>query len=377
MMLSSSFIRGVSPLMRQQSYHLTRSFSTKVISDEHIPIIDIGPLRDSNSTLEERTIVAKKIGEACEGIGFFIIVNHHVNQNIFNQVWKDTQDFFDLPLEKKIGKNSELLMTDDFPYGYSPYGGETLSKGKEAEGAEDQEDNANLGDMKEMFSCGPYLKEAGVPLSRYPTDEPKTMAQSWRAYYEEMENLSQGLMRGFALALDLEEDWFKSKTNLHASSIRALNYPKIEGQSPPKPGQIRASAHTDYGVLTILKSGGPGLQVKLLDGEWHSAPNVPDSYVINLGDLMSRWTNDKWRSTPHRVMNPPDVSSDLNQRRQSMAYFCNINMDADVEAIPTCVSPENPAKYPHTKAGDHLMAKHHASTKGILDDSWMQNMSQK
>jgi len=368
-------MRRLTPIMRQQSHQMIRNLSTKTttIDDAHIPIIDIAPLRDPSSSLESRKIVAKQIGDACEGIGFFIIVNHGVKQSIMDKVWNDTQEFFDLPLETKIGKNSELLMADDFPYGYSPYGGETLSKGKEAEGLEDTSDNAKAGDMKEMFAIGPYLEEAGVPLPRYPPELP-SMATSWRAYFEEMEELSQGLMRGFALSLDLKEDWFVSKSNIHASSIRALNYPRLEGQSPPEPGRIRASAHTDYGVLTILKSGGPGLQVKLLDGEWHSAPAVPNSYVINLGDLMSRWTNDKWRSTPHRVINPPDAQSDLNQRRQSMAYFCNLNMDAHIEAIPTCVSEENPAKYPPTLAGDHLMAKHSASTKGILDDSWMKDM---
>jgi isopenicillin N synthase-like dioxygenase len=340
-----------------------------------IPIIDVSVLRDPKSSLESRKKVARQIGDACENVGFIIIVNHGVNPTALNNIWKDTQDFFDLPLEKKVGKDNFLLMSDDFPYGYSPFGGEVLEKGDEGVHGAKTPAGQKAGDMKEMFSCGPYMEGAGVPLPRYP-NEPKRMAASWRAYFEEMEKLSQALMRGFALALDVKEDFFVDKTNLHASSIRALNYPRIEGYKPV-PGRIRASAHTDYGVLTILRSGGPGLQVKLLDGQWHSAPAVPDSFVINLGDLMSRWTNDKWRSTPHRVINPDtaDQESELNKRRQSIAYFCNLNMDAHVEAIPTCVSKEKPSKYPPTLAGEHLMNKHYASTRGILDDSWMKDIT--
>ena len=232
-----------------------------------------------------------------------------------------------------------------------------------------------------MFSVGPYLEAAEMPLPRYPS-EPASMGASWRGYFEAMEGLAASLMRGFALSLELEEGWFESKVDRHASSLRALNYPALEGMPRPEPGQMRASAHTDYGVLTILRSGGPGLEVKLRDGQWHPAPFVPGGFVINLGDLMSRWTNDRWLSTPHRVVVPPEgteaaaaaAAAGLDKRRQSMAYFCNLNMDADVSAIPTCVSAERPAKYPPTKAGDHLMAKHSASTRGILDNSWMEDI---
>lgn len=216
---------------------VTRSKSDAAMT---IPIIDISPLRDSSSSLEARQKVARQIGEACEGVGFMIIINHGVKQTILNKVWKDTEEFFDLPIEKKVGKDNYLLMSDEFPYGYSPYGGEILEKGSDE--GQSQSSQPKAGDMKEMFSCGPYMEGAGVPLPRYP-DEPASMAQSWRSYFEEMEALSQGLMRGFALSLDLKEDFFVDKTNLHASSIRALNYPKIEGHTP-EPGRIRASAHT-------------------------------------------------------------------------------------------------------------------------------------
>jgi len=347
--------------------------STVDLGALEVPVVDIRALRDPGASPADRLVVAKTIGAACETIGFLVITNHGVPESVIDGAWKDTHDFFDLPLDKKLGPDSFLLMTDEYPYGYSPFGGEVLSKGKELEeelGAE----AAKKGDMKEMFAVGAYNEAAAMPLPRYPS-EPGSMGQSWRAYYGAMEDLSQALMRGFALSLDLPENWFEDKTDRHASSLRALNYPTVDQE--PEPGQTRASAHTDYGVLTILKSGGPGLQVKLLDGQWHDVPFLEDAYVVNLGDLMSRWTNDKWRSTPHRVVVPSAevIASSSENRRQSMAFFCNLNMDADVATIPTCISPTNPAKYPPTKAGDHLMAKHRASTQGILDDSWMKDIA--
>lgn len=119
-------------------------------------------------------------------------------------------------------------------------------------------------------------------------------------YYMAMERLAARLMQGFALALDLPGDYFVDKTDRHRSALRALNYPDLAG--PPLPGQLRASGHTDYGALTILRADPSpgGLQVQTHDGVWHSVPEIKDSFVINLGDLMARWTNDRWTSTPHR-----------------------------------------------------------------------------
>lgn len=138
------------------------------------------------------------------------------------------------------------------------------------------------------------------------------------------------------------------------------NYPDVE--ETPEEGQIRASAHTDYGTVTILKPDDApgGLQVLGKDGEWHDVPYIPGAYVINLGDLMARWTNDKWVSTLHRVVNPP-TDAGRSCRRQSVAFFHNINADAVVECIDTCQSEDNPPKYPPVKAFDFLLEKHLAS----------------
>jgi isopenicillin N synthase-like dioxygenase len=143
------------------------------------------------------------------------------------------------------------------------------------------------------------------------------------------------------------------------SLLLSRNYPHQDQE--PGLEQIRASAHTDYGSLTILAvdDAPGGLQVRDLQGEWHSVKAPAGSYVVNLGDLMQHWTNDQWRSTMHRVVNPP--SGCASNRRQSIAFFHNINADTTVECIPTCQSPESPAKYPPVLAGEYLMTKHRAA----------------
>jgi len=140
----------------------------------------------------------------------------------------------------------------------------------------------------------------------------------------------------------------------------------------PTPGQIRAGAHTDYGALTILKSGGLGLQVKPDDGNfddqlpWIDVPYLADAFVINLGDLMARWTNDKWMSTLHRVVLPEDYLEGSN-RRQSMAFFVNVNSDTLVSTIPSCESNTEYPNYEPVLAGEYLKMKHMASM-GVEQD---------
>jgi isopenicillin N synthase-like dioxygenase len=159
------------------------------------------------------------------------------------------------------------------------------------------------------------------------------------------------------------ENFFEEYTTHHASALRALNYPSTEDYVMQE-GQLRASAHTDYGAFTILRSDSAGLQVsKDKDPPaWHDVPYVEDAFVVNLGDLMQRWTNDEWLSTLHRVINLENIDNSVsstysgNKRRQSMAYFHNLNPDA----IVTVLNSENP-KYEPIVAGEFLMQKHLAS----------------
>lgn len=242
---------------------------------------------------------------------------------------------------------------EEYPFGYTAFGGEVLSAGKAAENADFV---TSPPDLKECFSIGPENPAAMFPPRLFPS-EPSDFGEKWAGYYSALEGMAKNILQAMAIGLNLPENFFEQYVDHHASAMRALNYPVLEGITPV-PGQIRASAHTDYGVITILRSGGPGLQVSKDRNPptWSDVPFLEDAFIINLGDLMRRWTNDRYQSTLHRVINPPEGSN--WGRRQSIAFFHNVNKDSVVSVLGT-----DKPKYPPIVAGDFLMEKHLAATQ--------------
>jgi isopenicillin N synthase-like dioxygenase len=170
-----------------------------------------------------------------------------------------------------------------------------------------------------------------------------------------MSALGTRLMSLFARGLGLPPEFFADKIDQQPNALRAINYP--ERDEAPLPGQLRAGAHTDYGTLTILRQDTVGgLEVLDAAGQWAGVESVPGAFVINIGDLMARWTNDQWRSTLHRVVDPSGAAAS-RARRQSMPYFQNANWSAEISCLPTCLAPGETAKYAPVLAGPHLMAK--------------------
>ncbi|RLN81033.1 hypothetical protein BBJ28_00007283 [Nothophytophthora sp. Chile5] len=313
-----------------------------------VPVIDIAPFVDeSSSSQAARDRVVAEVSDACRNVGFLVITNHGVAPETITTAFHSAKTYFDQPAEvKKL-----VSMTPDYPYGYES--AEILSNSRDSDGGK------ALADLKETFQVcvGPEGGEPTLP-AQWP-EGPEDFQTAMTTYYRSVEKLAATMMRVFAGALELPSDYFDKKIDNHMSSLRILNYPHQEQE--PGTEQIRASAHTDYGSMTILAvdDAPGGLQVRGLEGKWHSVKAPANSYVVNLGDLMQHWTNDQWRSTMHRVINPP--SGCANNRRQSIAFFHNINADTVVECIPTCQSPESPAKYPPVLAGEYLMKKHSAA----------------
>ncbi|MGA8444938.1 MAG: 2OG-Fe(II) oxygenase family protein, partial [Roseiarcus sp.] len=190
-------------------------------------------------------------------------------------------------------------------------------------------------------------------------DAPEGFREAWSAYYAAMEDLAARIMRVFAVALELPEDFFAPFLSAPVSALRALNYPALAAR--PKPGQIRAGAHTDYGSLTILlpQAGSRGLEILGPDGAWIEVPPRPGAFVVNIGDLTARWTNDRWTSTLHRVVIPDDVRA---ERRQSFAFFHQPNWDAEIVALDACLAANEAPKYPPVRSGPYLMGKFKSTT---------------
>ena len=314
------------------------------------PIIDLGAADDGVAGGS----IAGRIDDACRNIGFLAVVNHGVPDEIIEHAWDAARRFFDLPLDQKL----ELASDDPaYPYGYVGMELEAL-----AASAGGSAPAHAAPDLKETFNLAPPVRpeveRLGGPRQLGPIwpTEPPDFRPAWETYYAHMEALASRLMSLSAVALGLDPDFFADKIDRHVSALRALNYPP-QAQHPV-PGQIRAGAHTDYGTLTILKpgSGTGGLEVLLESGSWLPVPQVEGAFVINIGDLMARWTNDRWRSTVHRVVNPDAVAAS-RERRQSMAFFHQPNWDAEVACLPTCVSADAPARYEPTYSGDWLLEK--------------------
>jgi isopenicillin N synthase-like dioxygenase len=316
-----------------------------------VPVIDVAPLVAGGG--EGRRAVARAIGRACEEIGFFTIVGHGVDAELVRRMDAVSRAFFDLPTAEK---QRVRRPRPEQSRGYIGLGEENLAYGV----------GRATTDLKEFFAIGPvdvpdepyYTVPAAYPSfapNVWP-ERPAALRATYVEYYRAMERLAADLMRAFALALDLAEDFFRTTTDRHISGIRVINYP--DQPEAPAAGQLRAGPHSDYGALTILKAENVagGLQVLNRAGQWVGVEPVADSFVINLGDLMMHWTNDRWISTLHRVANPPrDVA--LGSRRQSIVFFYQPNYDALIECLPGCTGPGRPARYPPVTSGEHRLQK--------------------
>jgi isopenicillin N synthase-like dioxygenase len=291
-----------------------------------IPIIDLTPYFNGSNKQD----VAQQIAHACETIGFFMISGHQIDPSLIQHMNASARQFFDQPFAEK-----QRVMADG-GMGYIGPDGEKLAASL---------DDAQLQDVKESLNLT-------LPVQQESWPDLLPLRETAVSYITTLTNLSQTLMQLFALALDLEENWFNDKIDQPRTILRCLNYPPITHQEKTN---TRAGAHTDYGTLTILWSpDSRGLQAQNRQGEWVDVIADPAHFIINIGDLMMNWTNDRWLSTLHQVVPHPETTT---RRRQSLAFFHNPNPDALIECIDTCCSEQQPPKYKPMLAKTHLEMK--------------------
>ncbi len=312
-----------------------------------IPVIDLQPYLHGNT--RQRQGVAKEIGDACRNIGFFYIKNHGVDQDLIDETFAQAKLFFDLPLKTKSG-----IAIENSPYhrGYFAIGGENLDPAKQQYG----------GDYKEGIKIGRDLAmdhptvTANTPLhgpNQWPDGLPG-WKESMQVYYKVCQKLGLELMRAFALALDLNENFFDKYLRHPMATIGPLHYPPRSNNFDES--RLGAGVHTDFGCLTILAQDDVGgLQIKDKAGNWLNAIPIDDTFVINVGDMLERWTNKLFSSTVHRVISHP------YKHRYSIAFFYDPEFDTPITCLESCQTPDNLPKYPPTTGGRYLIDRINAT----------------
>jgi isopenicillin N synthase-like dioxygenase len=319
-----------------------------------IPCIDVARLLHANTP--ELKAVAQQWGRAFEDVGFVTIVGHGVPEATSKRAYDLLMDFFDLPLETKLQSSVQSRVKTR---GYLPIGIESVARTR----GEDKPPDLCEALVFYGINSEPPGDLAGVHSqvtgNIYPS-VPHGIAAAVRDYYMELHSLVRGLMRLSACALDMPEDFFVPYYDRFRATLRCAHYPAQTVE--PEPGQLRYGAHSDYGGLTLLRQDEApgGLQVCTKSGEWIDVRPVANSYVINIGDLMARWTNDRWRSTLHRVVNPPRTISGP-VRRLSLVMFSGPSDDALIECLASCVDAARPAKYKPVRAREYIQEKLNAS----------------
>jgi isopenicillin N synthase-like dioxygenase len=317
-----------------------------------IPVIDIGPFRGADAAGKEA--VAAAVADACVNVGFFSIINHGIPETELAQAFAVSRDFFDLELAEK---RRYTPVGEVAPRGYAAMETKGLAATLDAAVPKDLREQFMLGTLAPMPSSLAAVPGApGCYAENIWPEHPAAYREIFTTLYRDCEVLADTLMRIFARALGLPEDYFADKIDHHFSVLGSNHYPELDHD--PMPGQLRVGAHSDFGSLTILAptAAAGGLQVKMADGRWIDVNPIPGGLIINLGDMMARWTNDCWKSTLHRVANP--ASGDHGRsRRQSIAFFCHPNYDAEIACIESCVGPGLPAKYAPILAGEHMRMK--------------------
>ena len=314
-----------------------------------VPVIDLSGWTDP----ARRGAIAAEVDDALRRIGFMQIIGHGIPPSVIDRVLDALDAFFALP---PVDKCAYVPPLPSINRGYAPPGTESLSYSVGIESPPD---------MFEAFNVGPHDVDRTDPALAAELDGgfaeniwPEHLAGfegAVTAYFAEARIVAHRLTSVFALALGIDADHFE-KVTTHSTDMLRMNHYCREVDAPPEvEGQLRMGAHTDYGICTVLMADAvEGLEIVGPDGGWHGVVPHPGAVLVNLGDLLAEWTNDRWRSTIHRVVPPREPGP---ARRRSMAFFHDGNFDAVVEVLASCCGPDNPPKYAPVIAGEHLRAK--------------------
>jgi isopenicillin N synthase-like dioxygenase len=310
-----------------------------------VPTIDLSLWRTGSAS--ERAAIAAEVDSALQRVGFLLVAGHGVDDALRDEVRASARAFFDLPPEVKAA------------YAVPPGGRGWIARGAEANAA--SEGTASPPDLKESYAIGaddpvgdPSVDEEWFAPNVWPSEQPG-LRPAFEAYTAVMQALADDLLSLLGAALGLAEDTFTAHTSHPTWTFQVNWYPSMAVVGEPLPGQFRIGPHTDFGSVTILdrQRGRGGLQVYSDGAGWEDAPYDPAALTVNIGDLLARWTGDRWRSGRHRVL-PPDPSAP-QEDLTSLVYFYECDHDAVVSTLPV-----GPVTYEPVVASTYLHGKYYA-----------------
>lgn len=304
-----------------------------------IAVVDYNDYTSGDETKRQQFI--KEFGDSFSNMGFAIVRNHGVSKELKDRLFEVSKAFFALPSDVK---KSYEDMTNAGQRGY-------ISKNRES--AKGQ----SVPDIKEFYHVGQTVTDGDSIAAEYPDNIwPKEIANFeavTQEVYRTFENTGRNLLKSTALYLGLEEDYFTPRIHNGNSVLRLLHYYPVKDKSQIPEGAVRAAAHGDINLITLLMGGSAeGLEAQGLDGQWIPVSPKDDEIVINIGDMLSRLTNNRFRSTQHRVITPREES--WLTPRYSTPFFLHPRSDMDLTCLDTCVSDENPKAYADATAGEFL-----------------------
>ncbi len=301
-----------------------------------IPSVDLAEFTSGNS--QQKSEFVKALGEAYETIGFVAVKNHGLSDELSDELYKQVEHFFSLSETQKRAYEIPGLAGQR---GYVSFGKEHAK-------------NRNEGDLKEFWHFGQTVEDNDPIKSEYPDNvdvaELPNFNSIGRKAYQKLEESGKYLLRAIAIHLGLEENYFDAKIHHGNSILRPIHYPPITDE--PK-NAVRAAEHEDINLITLLMgASADGLQVQNKSGEWISVTALPEQIVVNVGDMLQRLTNNKLKSTTHRVINPPREK--WGTSRYSIPFFLHPRSEVSLTCLDSCVDEENPKSYTDITAGEYL-----------------------
>jgi len=309
------------------------------MAEVNIPRLDLNDYL--KGTEEQKRKFSDDIGKAFTETGFVTIANHGMTQSLMEELYAEVKKFFDLPEPVKLKYEKPELAGQR---GYT-------SKGRE------KAKDSKTPDLKEFWQRGQTVKGEDLLKDQYPdnllVDELPRFNEVTREVYERLENAGASLLEAISVFLGLDKDYFAARIRNGNSILRAIHYFPIENPDVLPADAVRAGAHEDINLITLLiGASADGLEVLTRDGQWYPVKANVEDIVVNVGDMLQRLTNNKLRSTTHRVVNPPREL--MKTSRYSVPFFLHPKAEMDLTSLDICIDEQHPKVYEDMTAGEYL-----------------------